>query len=218
MKQLASIISYIFHPLFVCFYGLLLLTKANSFIFSFANSKGEVIFLLSVALLTLFFPILSILMMRQLGLISNFKMKERSDRIGPIIITSLFYLWLFINIKGNTSIPPAFSFLLLGATIGLFASLFLNSFTKISLHALGAGGFLGGLVLIKSRFTYHYIFVNLFNNTYSISIDLILILTIFLVGLICSSRLYLKAHNLNQIYGGLLVGVFSQIIAYRIII
>lgn len=215
----AHIISYLFHPLFVITYILLILFQINPYLFSVQDLHSKGLLVISVVMLSVFFPILAIVMMKALGLIQSIEMKDRTERIGPLIVTGLFYLWLFVNIKNNNLIPEAFSFFVLGATIGLFIAFFINNFSKISLHTVGAGGLLAGVFLIRYFFSYESFLISLGSmGIYKVHVDLLLMLVIIIVGLIGSSRLVLKAHDSSDIYGGYLVGILSQIIAFRILI
>ena len=216
MKSTANIVSYIFHPLFIVMYGLILLLKINPYTFSLADDKAEGLLIISVVMLTVLFPLLSIVMMKQLGLIKSLKMEERSDRIGPLIITSIFYLWLYVNVRQNSGIAESFNFLLLGSIMGLFMALFLNSFTKISLHGIGMGGFLGGLAIIRMKYSYDSFCIDISNQIFRINVDLILILALLIAGLVGTSRLILKAHTPDQVYGGYLIGFITQVIAFWI--
>ncbi len=134
-----------------------------------------------------------------------------------LIVTGIFYLWLFMNIKDNTSISEVFSFFVLGSTIGLFISFFVNNFSKISLHSVGMGGLLMGIFFIRQYFTYGHAQFSLGGlGAYNIHINLILGIVILLCGLVASSRLFLGAHDTRDVSGGFLVGVLSQIIAFNI--
>ena len=44
----------------------------------------------------------------------------------------------------------------------------------------------------------------------------IILFIVLLSGAVGTARLYLKAHNEQEIYGGYVVGILSQMIAYRI--
>ena len=154
MKSLAHIASFVFHPLFILTYGLILLMLINPYIFLVQDPRDKGLIVISTFLLSAFFPLVAIFMMKSLGLISSFKMEDRMERIGPLVATSIFYLWLFLNIKDNPGIPGAFSFFVLGSTIALFLSFFLNIFQKISLHAVGMGGLIAGLILMGTNFSY----------------------------------------------------------------
>ncbi len=146
-------------------------------------------------------------------------MEDREERIGPLIITGIFYLWLFVNIKSNPSIPDAFVAFTLGATIGVFAAFFMNNFTKVSLHAIGVGGLLSGILMICSLFSYDSFFLNLgVFGEYLVRTDLLVILAIVVAGLVGTSRLLLKAHNEQDLYGGFVIGILSQLIAFNIIV
>lgn len=145
-------------------------------------------------------------------------MEDKTERIGPLIATGVFYLWLFVNMKDNSIIPSAFSFFVLGSTIGLFLALLLNSFTKISLHTIGMGGFLMGMILIRYAYSYDNFFIHLPSGSLNVSTTTILLAVAIIAGLVGTSRLILKAHDEFDVYGGYLVGVFAQLIAYRIMV
>jgi hypothetical protein len=156
--------------------------------------------------------------MKALGLIESIEMKDKKERIGPLIITGLFYMWLYVNIRNNDLIPDAFSFFVLGSTISVFIALMINSFTKISLHTISAGGFAAGMVMILYNWSNGFVDINIpfLESIYRISDRLLLIIIILLAGSVGTSRLVLKAHHQDEIYGGYMVGIFAQIIAFRL--
>ena len=217
MKLTAKAISVLFHPLFMIGYMLIILLVTNPYMFSLQDEKAQFLLLFSVFILTVFFPLFSIFMMVKLDLVSSFQMENKTERIGPLVATGTFYLWLYINIKGNSVVPPAFSFFVLGATIALFLSLLLNSFTKISLHTVGMGGMLAGTMFMRYFYTYDQFFLKVFGGTLAISTNLILLTVIVIAGAVGTSRLLLKAHDPMDVYGGYLVGIFAQIVAFRIV-
>ena len=218
LKILAKGVSVIFHPLFIISYVLLFALLVNPYAFGFNDAKSRGLVIISVVMLSFFFPVISILMMKLLGLISGFEMPDRRERIGPIVATGIFYLWLYVNIRQHDLIPSVFSCFLLGAIIGLFAGLVLNNFSKISLHALAAGGLLAGMFLLVSHFTYPVteIQLPLFQRSYMVRSDFFLLVVIVITGLIGSSRLFLKAHTENELYGGYLTGIAAQWIAFNL--
>lgn len=219
MRSLAWIISYTLHPLFLTSYMLVLVFLINPYLFSFQDPKSQGLLLISVFMLTTFFPLLSITLMRSLGLISSFEMADKRERIGPMIATSIFYLWLYLNIKDNNSIPSAFSFFVLGATIALFLSFFINVFHKISLHGVGVGGFLMGIFLIGGQFGYGSFMLSLGDfKTFQISIMLVYIVVILLAGATLTSRLMLGMHKKDEVYGGLMIGLASQLFAFLAVV
>ena len=217
-RILANLISVLLHPLFVIGYVMLFLMWANPYLFGFSGDKAEGLVVISIVSISVLFPMISILMMKALGLISTLEMKDKNERIGPLIVTGLFYMWLYVNIRNNDSIPAALSFFVLGCTISVFLALMINSFTKISLHTIAAGGLATGMMYILFHFTYGHLDVAIpvLQTQFRMSDRLILMIIMFTAGAVGASRLYLKAHKENEIYGGYVVGILSQLIAIRI--
>ena len=217
-RILVNLISVLLHPLFIIGYVMLFLMWANPYLFGFSGDKAEGLVVISIVSISVLFPMISILMMKALGLISTLEMKDKNERIGPLIVTGLFYMWLYVNIRNNDSIPAALSFFVLGCTISVFMALIINSFTKISLHTIAAGGLATGMMYILFHFTYGHLDVAIpaLQTQFRMSDRLILIIIMFTAGAVGASRLYLKAHKENEIYGGYVVGILSQLIAIRI--
>jgi len=188
----------------------------NPYLFIVNDEKAKVLLIFNVFMLTVFFPLFSIFLMKMLDFIKSYEMEEKSERIGPLIATGVFYLWLFVNFKDNTSIPVSFSSFVLGSTIGLFLALMLNSFTKISLHTIGVGGLVTGLLLIKYLYSYEVFFINLPFGAFQVSTTLVTMIAMIIAGLVGTSRLLLQAHDEYDVYAGYLVGIFSMLIAFRI--
>jgi hypothetical protein len=156
--------------------------------------------------------------MKQLGLIPDINMSNNKDRVGPIIATGLFYLWLYVNIKDNDLVPEIFTYYLLGVIIALFTAFFINNFTKISLHAIAISSMVAALFFLKFAFDYNDFLLRFSpNHVYIVSLDLLIIIALLLCGLVGTSRMYLKAHSVDQVYGGYLVGAFAHLVAYIIV-
>ena len=149
-----------------------------------------------------------------LKLIPNFYLQKREDRFGPLIITIIFYTWFFINLYHNPDIPLTMRIWTLGSLIAVSIAFFLNVFTKVSLHMVGIGGLLGLVFLLFWRFGLDYLQLGNLNVHLSVVISFILILS----GLVGSSRLFLNAHHMRDVYGGAIVGVASQLLALRFLV
>lgn len=101
--MLAQVISFVFHPLLILTYMLVLLLLVNPYLFG-VNSVGDQaskLLIIQVFLYTFFIPAVSVLLFRALGLIKSLELRDRYDRIGPYILTGIFYLWLFYNLKNS---------------------------------------------------------------------------------------------------------------------
>jgi hypothetical protein len=218
LKALAQGISYLFHPLLIVTYMLALLLVVNPYLFGVhsISDKESKLLLLQVFLSTFFIPGFSVAMLRFTGLVKSLEMRTRQERIGPYIITGMFYIWMFRNFLGSTQVPTAFSCFLLGATIGLFIAFFINIFSKISIHAVGMGGMVGMAVITMLLFSHDSFLLHIGPlGALELNMSWVLIGLVLLAGLVGSARLLLQAHEPLDLYGGYLVGFAAQFIALR---
>ena len=207
MKSISSIISYLFHPLLFPTYGTLLILGLNPNMFGYFGEKLHFVWLIIVFALTFVFPAVWMLMMKGLGMIDSLKMESSKDRIVPFVATATFYLWTTWMFKANVhmKIPTnqLIFYMMLGACLSVFVAFFMNIFTKVSLHTLGAGSILG-LILILVRF-----------STYDLRF--LFVGAIILAGVIGTARLILKAHTQSEIIAGYLIGFAGQFLAFSVI-
>lgn len=204
MKFAAKFISVVFHPLLFPSYGLFLLLSTNPTRFGHLGEKLHIVWFIIVFMLTFVFPVVWLTMMKRLEMIDSFTLDTSKDRIIPLIATATFYLWTTWMFKSNVhlKIPTdkLIFYMMLGASFGIFITLFSNIFMKISLHALGAGSLLGLLLPVVRLSTY--------------DLRLVFLLAILLAGVIGASRLVLKAHTPREVYIGYLVGFMGQFLAF----
>lgn len=220
LRTLASLISWITHPLLAITYIYIILLFTDPFDFGFGkwSDSGALILFFRIFLTTFFIPGFAVIMLTFIGLAKSIELPEKEDRIAPYIITGIFYLWMFRNFLDNPDIPSSFSRAILGSSIGLFLAFFINIFDKISAHTVGIGGILGFMILFLFQKGNTIIFFQDFStNIYLVPISLIFVLIILIAGLTGSSRLYLKAHSPAQVYAGYFIGIITQFIALRFI-
>lgn len=217
-RLLAHFVSIACHPLFMLTYMLLILLTVNPYLFG-VNKLGDSSFLiLMVFFSTVFIPGVAIIMMKLLGLIESIELKDRQERIGPYIITGVFYLWMFRTLLDNPNIPIAFKIFVLGSTIALFAAFFVNLFSKVSMHTVGMGGLLAMVLITMFNYSHGVFWVNLPIFKFQMSMTQLLMMVILLSGMVGTSRLFLKAHNSQEVYGGYMIGVIAQFIAMQFLI
>ena len=183
----------------VTYFTLLILWKSP---YAFAGMDHGVL-IGNIVINTVFFPLLAILLLYKLEFIPSLKMNDHKDRIGPLMAIIVFYVWTYLLIK-RSGTPMFLSTFMLGVLISIFASFVVNVFQKLSLHMVGIGGFLAGIL-----------FLFLFSN---IELNLILIISIVLCGIVGSSRMVLGAHSLNEVYIGFVVGIIGQMAAFSILL
>ncbi|MFK7806568.1 MAG: hypothetical protein AB8F74_02085 [Saprospiraceae bacterium] len=219
LRIIAYFFSIVFHPLLMLTYMLVLLLVVNPYLFAGIQVGGSIKFVLRIFLSSFVIPAFAVGMMKALDMIESFEMKSKSERIGPYIITGILYMWLFQNLLNNPEIPGAFKIFLLGATLGLFMAFFFNLFTKISMHALGMGGLLGMTILTMLLFSYETFTINIGPaSALEISMSALLMLVILLTGVVCTSRLILGAHSLQDLYSGFIIGLATQFIAFQLLV
>ncbi len=214
LRTTAHIISVLFHPLLMLTYMLLLLLVVNPYQFGVHSPIEQWKLVLMVFLSTFVMPIFAVFMMKSLHMVKSMQLEDRFERIGPYILTGVFYLWMFINFRSNPMIPKPLVIVMLGSTIALFLAFFFNNFTKISTHAAGMGG-LVGMSLINTMYFNFDTFTLGFGRLgmLEISTNFVLMAAIVLAGIVCSARLLLGAHTDKQLYAGFAVGFTAQFIA-----
>lgn len=219
MKIFAKIISFLFHPLFITIYSLSAIYFLHPFIFDNEDNNSKIIFIAYSILSTIIIPILAILLLKNLNIIETFKMEKKTERIGPLIVVSIVYLWLFINYKNSTELPLDFAAMMLGASIAVLTAFFINNFIKISLHALSMGSVISLFLILKYKLEYSGLsFKTSSFASVELSLDFLIILVLILSGLVGTSRLILKAHTEKELFLGYLVGFITQLIAFKIIL
>ncbi len=213
MKSFWQFFSLLSHPLLVVTYGLILMILANSFLFGAASLKGHLPFLWIVLFSTFIIPALAVIMMKGLKMVSSFKMEDRRERVGPIFAACVLYSAFYFNVNRSNVMPEPFGIFILGVLISLFCCLFINSFYKVSLHAAGLAALVMGMFVFYFTGNADVISFSFGNNVITFHFILIPILLLIYTGLISSGRLSLKAHTLNEIMAGWMVGVVGQVIA-----
>ena len=211
MRYLAQGVSVLLHPLFAPTYALLLLLGVNPYLFG-ANALAErwpLILLVfgSSALI----PGLVILMMVGLEMVPSLQARERESRTIPLIAVGMLYLGLFSFCRTAGEVPVAYTALVLGCVTGLFGAFFLNLFTKVSLHAVGMGGLVAAVFVTMELFAYDHLPLTLPGAVQlQMSLATVFCVVVLLAGLVGTARLLLRAHELEDVIGGYLVGFVAM--------
>lgn len=207
MKIFAKFISYIFHPLLFPTFGTVFILLVNPILYGHFPDKLHIVWLIIVFALTFVFPSIWLMMMKRLDMIESVELKTAKERIIPFVAAATFYLWTTWMFKPNTNmkIPPnaLVFFMMAGASVSLSIGFFINLFDKISIHSIAAGSMIG-LFLSVIKFS-------------SLDLRLLLPIAILLAGLIGTARLYLKEHNVQQVFLGYFVGFLGQFISFSLI-
>jgi len=219
LRLLAKGISVLFHPLLILTYILIILMLVNPYEFGMSRigDGNSVVLLIRVFLSTFFLPAFAAAMLVFLGLVESIRLPDREDRIGPYIVTGIFYLWLFYNFYRASVVPDIFTTFMLGATIGLFLAFLVNIFTKVSTHAVGMGGLLAMISILVFDSNYDMLQIPTGAGTaLQLNLNALLLILILIAGMVGTARLLLRAHEPDDVYGGYLIGFVAQLAALRI--
>jgi hypothetical protein len=190
IKFFAHFFSYVFHPLFLPFYVVWFLVYVHPSYFAGFSNYNKNNLLLSTALNTIFYPIFAILLMKGLGFIKSIFLHTQQDRIGPYLSSMIFYFWLaWVFFKYQPQLNPIFPAFITGIFITTIVGLLSNIYFKISMHTMGMGGVLGVCLIIM--------YYNSMLMTWPLCI------AILVTGIVCTSRLIVSNHTVEEIYWGL---------------
>ena len=190
----ARLTSIVFHPLLIPTLGFLLLLNSG-FYFTLIPWSLKRMVLMVIFLSTCLLPAISIGL---LGLSQkiDLKMDKNSDRILPLILSSIFYYAGYMVLQ-RLPIFPIYKFFLVASILVQIALLFISLRWKISAHSAAIGGLLGGFLAMSFLFQENPL--------------LILTLLVLISGLVGTSRLILEKHTNSQVYSGFLIGFLIMI-------
>jgi len=198
MKKLLPLFSYIFHPIFVSVYGALFYFLITH---SYFYDSQIYVTLIQVSILTFLLPLSIYFLFRSLGLVTSFTEASLKERRMPIATQAIFLL-ILLKFSISKEATTELYFFFLGGFISsiLVLTAVLLKF-KASLHMIGISAltaFVYGLSLY-----YQLPFINLFA------------FCIICMGLVASSRLYMKAHTYPELIMGIIIGLVPQLFLYR---
>ncbi len=212
-RTLAHFFSVVGHPIFMLTYILLLMMAISPYAFGIGNmfEKRGVLLISAVVISTVFLPAVGISLMKALGMVQTWQLSDKQERIGPFILSGIFYLWLFKNLYSGAQTPILYTSFVLGATISLFLCFFINNFSKISVHTAGMGGLVAMLLLLPFQWNEASEMVPVAGLF--LSWPLLIALGILLAGAVGAARLALDAHTPAQVYRGYVAGAAAVFFA-----
>lgn len=140
---------------------------------------------------TVLFPRLGINLWRRARGWERHELRQREKRMVPYLIYILCYLGTY-HALAQLHLPRYMGGILIGAFAIQVACTVINLWWKISTHTAAAGGAIGALCAFS--------FIFMFNPVWW------LCLFILIAGLVGSSRMLLRQHDLWQVVGGSILG------------
>ncbi len=203
MKNISNFTSYLFHPLLMTTYGCLILFFCipGSVYDSFTPLRLKFIITGIVFVLSCLLPILNLLLLLKLNYITSLKIETRTERIMPLIITSVFYFGLYYLLL-DLNIWPTIKLFVLGAGICILLAGIITIWWQISAHLIGIGGLIGAFIALC-----YYV---------QLPVLFIICVSILIAGIVGFARLQLNTHTPNQIYVGFSLGAITQFLLFFI--
>ena len=199
LKIPAAFFSYLLHPIFVPVYVIAFFVFIHPFYFSGFDEKRKWMTIVISAINLVAFPLISVLLLRALNFIDSIFLRTRKDRIIPYMACGIFFFWAYTVFKNQEIYPPIMACFILGVFFASSVGLLANIYFKVSMHAMGMGGWLGVFWVIARE------------NTVLMAWPIAAVL--LLTGIVCTSRFILSNHTQKDIYAGLAIGFACQLAA-----
>src|SRR4051794_37871340 len=203
LKVLGSFFSYLFHPLFISVYVAAYLIYIHPYDFAVFDQKQKLLRLISVFLITAFFPAITVFLLWRLKFADSIFLRTQKERIIPYVASITYFFWALYVSRNLAGSPAAMTFFFLGTFLAASVALIANNYFKISMHAIGVGGAAAFMVLL--------------GVASGESMGVPIAITTLVTGIVCTSRMLVSDHNPFEIYTGLLVGIIAQAVAYYFI-
>lgn len=200
----AQLFSYIFHPLFIPVIATWYLAFNLQGYFTGISPHDKLLTIIKVAVNTVFFPGVTILLLKAVGFIKSIFVKTQRERIFIYVIANFFYFWMYLVFRSQPEVPPILTGFIFGIFLASSVGLIANIYFKISMHALGVGALSGLMLLI------------VFSGV-SYNVFLPATIAFLITGIVCTSRLIVSDHNPFEIYSGIFFAIICQCIAYAFI-
>ncbi|AXG69404.1 hypothetical protein KORDIASMS9_01626 [Kordia sp. SMS9] len=195
MRTFLNVISYIFHPIFIPVMATVGYFIVTPRMYDF-NFKVDVT--ITIAIFTIFIPVLTFILLRRLQLIDTVFVKDVRQRRIPLYLYILLLFLIVTKVISETIFAELYNFFfatLISAVICLFFVLFR---VKASMHMMGIAGLVFFFVVLSI--------------SYQLNITFALSILILMIGIVGSSRLYLKAHTFTELIIGFFIGAIPQLL------
>ena len=192
MRYFARTLSILLHPLLIPLYILCFLFHGDT-LFSCVPQVTKHYAYLVTASSMLLMPLLSLPVFYYFGLIQDYRLERKQERVCPILVVVIFTFggfWLM----GMLPYAHIVRQLYLVLIVLLSAFSIITLCWKMSMHMTAIGGFCGLLLVFALK--------------YGVNVRTELMCLLLLSGLLGSCRLYLGKHTPMQVYAGFFFGLY----------
>jgi len=190
MRKFLKIVSFVFQPLLMPTFGIIILLFTN--LSDFYTDIWKWFALGGTFLFTALLPATPILMMLRKGQIKDLYISKREQRTFPYLFSLLAYTFWTVFLWRVLQMPFFIVAMGVGSTISIIIITLVNTKWKISAHLSGIGGLTGGV------FAYCYVM--------GVNPLWLMILLLVFSALTALSRIELKAHTPAQTLAGFVLG------------
>lgn len=198
IKHTASIISVVFHPLFVGVMMAAYLIYGHPDYFTGFYPQEKLLKLLAVINNNVFFPLLVVVLLKALRFSDSVLLKTQKERIVPYIASITFFFWTYHVFKNQPGTPLVLVNMCRGMFFTSAAALLLNNYFKISMHGMGVGGAVGLMLF------------TLIDGTLQTGTPLLL--TFLVAGAVLTARKVVSDHSWFDLLAGFILGMVSQLL------
>lgn len=194
MKKILPAFSYIFHPLFISVYAILIFFFFGISFFQYAEIY---LIIIQIIIITVFIPVTFYYLLLSMGKVDSIMLAETAQRRIPLMIHAVL-LSILIQKSITIHVSPELYFFFLGSLISTILALLLAFVDfKASLHMIGITALTVFTIGISLHFEKRMI--------------LPVVLLLVSCGLVASSRLEMKAHTQKELFLGSCIGIFPQV-------
>lgn len=200
IRLAANLVSFVFHPLFVPVYLIWFLVNLQPHLFASFSPIEKVITIIRFAVFYSFFPLVTVLLAKGLGFLDSIFLRTQKERVIPYIACGVYFFFMWYVLRNQPQFSKEVVVLALAIWIGASLGLIGNIYMKVSMHAISVGVMCTFILFLAMGI----------GSGFGLYASLALLIT----GAVCTARFIVSDHTPQEIYGGLGIGILSQVVAY----
>jgi len=197
LKKVLPFFSYLFHPIFIPILGTIFYILYSD---GYYAKEQYYLLMFQVIIITFFLPLSFFYLLRTFGKVDTIMLSDASQRKIPLLMQIALTIILISKSVTIDRFPELYFFFLGGicSTVIAFALIYAKIKASIHMIALSALSF-----FVIGMSVHHEL-----NIIYSIA-------TLFLAtGIVASSRLFMKAHSMEELIIGYVSGMLPQMVLW----
>ncbi len=153
---------------------------------------------ITVTIFTICIPVLIFILLKRFKMIDSIFLKDVSQRKIPLYVYVLILFLIITKVITKSIFAELYDFFLATLISSAVCLLLVFFRVKASMHMMGISGLVMFLVILSI--------------TYQVNITFALSILIFSIGLVATSRLFLKAHTFAELVFGFFIGLIPQLL------